>query len=111
MMMKNWGQVRLFWLLLLVGGMTFALGNKCPPPETIMPCRCRGRNEQVQVWCSHSDLERVNGALENLMRLRNMPAIDELIVENNKMPTLPARAFGALQVRTSLCFLCISWLT
>jgi hypothetical protein len=48
--------------------------------------------------CSHSDLERVNGALENLMRLRSMPAIDELIVENNKMPSLPARAFGALQV-------------
>lgn len=40
----------------------------------------------------------MNGALENLMRLRSMPAIDELIVENNKMPTLPARAFGALQV-------------
>jgi len=27
-----------------------------------------------------------------------MPVIDELIVENNKMPSLPARAFGALQV-------------
>lgn len=31
-----------------------------------------------------------------------MPAIDELIVENNRMPTLPARAFGALQVRGKL---------
>ncbi|CAG7818127.1 unnamed protein product [Allacma fusca] len=80
------------WLPLLVHG------NKCPPPEDIMPCRCRGRNEQIQVWCSHSDLERVNGALENLMKLRSMPAIDELIVENNRMPTLPARAFGALRI-------------
>lgn len=31
-----------------------------------------------------------------------MPAIDELIVENNRMPTLPARAFGALQVNCAV---------
>lgn len=42
-----------------VGSITFLIlsvqtllvsGNKCPPAESIMPCRCRGRNEQVQVW-------------------------------------------------------------
>src|SRR5688500_4364452 len=61
-----------------------ALAAKCPPPESIMPCRCRGWNNQIQVWCSHSDLERVNGALEHLMKLRTTPAIDELIIENNR---------------------------
>ncbi|XP_063703563.1 protein artichoke [Culicoides brevitarsis] len=69
----------------------------CPPQDTILPCRCSSRSNEIQIWCSHSDLPRVLGGLKNVAKVIRRP-IDELILENNYLPSLPGRAFSPLKV-------------
>lgn len=47
--------------------------------------------------CSHSDLPRVLAGLRALAQTVRSP-IDELILENNQLPSLPARFFAPLQI-------------
>ncbi|XP_045472091.1 protein artichoke-like [Harmonia axyridis] len=76
---------------------TFASGSKCPKPELIAPCRCLMKREERQVWCSHSDLPKVLSGLRSLSKHLSSP-IDELILENNYLPSLPARTFSNLKI-------------
>uniref|UniRef100_A0A336M1P0 CSON015586 protein n=1 Tax=Culicoides sonorensis TaxID=179676 RepID=A0A336M1P0_CULSO len=69
----------------------------CPPQDTILPCRCSSRGNEIQIWCSHSDLPRVLAGLKNVAKVVRRP-IDELILENNYLPSLPGRAFSPLKV-------------
>lgn len=69
----------------------------CPPQELILPCRCSQKGSEIQIWCSHSDLPRVLNGIKSTSKALNRP-IDELILENNYLPSLPGRAFAQLQI-------------
>lgn len=69
----------------------------CPPQELILPCRCSQKGAEIQIWCSHSDLPRVLNGIKSTSKALNRP-IDELILENNFLPSLPGRAFAQLQI-------------
>ncbi|KAG5672545.1 hypothetical protein PVAND_002666 [Polypedilum vanderplanki] len=70
----------------------------CPPQELILPCRCSQKNSEIQIWCSHSDLPRVLNGIKSTSKALNRQ-IDELILENNFLPSLPGRAFSTLQIQ------------
>ncbi|XP_043675123.1 protein artichoke [Vespula pensylvanica] len=69
----------------------------CPPQERILPCRCSTRDTEVQIWCSHSELPKVLEGLKAVSHYVDRP-IDELILENNNLPSLPGKAFATLKV-------------
>lgn len=69
----------------------------CPPQELILPCRCSQKGSEIQIWCSHSDLPRVLNGIKSTSKALSRP-IDELILENNFLPSLPGRAFAQLQI-------------
>lgn len=69
----------------------------CPKQELILPCRCSQKGSEIQIWCSHSDLPRVLSGIKSVAKAINRP-IDELILENNFLPSLPGRAFAQLQI-------------
>ncbi|KAB0797932.1 hypothetical protein PPYR_08925 [Photinus pyralis] len=74
------------------------MGQKeCPPQEHILPCRCLSRGTFIQIWCSHSNLPRV---LEGLRKVGDyiQELIDEVILENNQLPAVPAKTFVPLKV-------------
>lgn len=76
----------------------YSSGNGiCPPQELILPCRCSQKGSEIQIWCSHSDLPRVLSGIKSTSKAINRP-IDELILENNFLPSLPGRAFAQLQI-------------
>ncbi|XP_058459946.1 protein artichoke isoform X2 [Malaya genurostris] len=69
----------------------------CPPQDIILPCRCSQRGSEIQIWCSHSDLPRVLTGLKAVSKSINRP-VDELILENNFLPSLPGRTFAPLNI-------------
>lgn len=69
----------------------------CPPQDLILPCRCSQKGSEIQIWCSHSDLPRVLNGIKSTSKALNRP-IDELILENNFLPSLPGRAFAQLHI-------------
>uniref|UniRef100_A0A182JY22 LRRCT domain-containing protein n=1 Tax=Anopheles christyi TaxID=43041 RepID=A0A182JY22_9DIPT len=69
----------------------------CPPQDIILPCRCSQRGSEIQIWCSHSDLPRVLMGLKAVSKSIIRP-IDELILENNFLPSLPGRTFAPLNI-------------
>ncbi|EFN75540.1 Insulin-like growth factor-binding protein complex acid labile chain [Harpegnathos saltator] len=58
----------------------------CPPQERILPCRC-----------SHSELPKVLEGLKAVSHYVDRP-VDELILENNNLPSLPGKVFATLRV-------------
>nr|CAH7750067.1 unnamed protein product [Callosobruchus chinensis] len=87
--------VRGIFLLLFIAEVTSE--KRCPSQEAILPCRCLVKKEEYQIWCSHSDLPRVLDSLRSLTKYIKDP-IDELILENNYLPSLPGRTFASLKV-------------
>ncbi|KPJ11896.1 Insulin-like growth factor-binding protein complex acid labile subunit [Papilio machaon] len=81
----------LFWLMLGVTCL-YKVFAVCPPPDTIQPCICTNRNEDVQIWCTHSDLQQVLKGVQKIGEFVRKP-IDELIIENNYLPSLPGKLF------------------
>ncbi|XP_028164672.1 protein artichoke-like [Ostrinia furnacalis] len=69
----------------------------CPTPETILPCICTNRHEDVQIWCTHSDLPQVLKGVKNIGDFVRNP-IDELIIENNYLPSLPGKIFQNVKI-------------
>ncbi|XP_014484639.1 PREDICTED: chaoptin [Dinoponera quadriceps] len=69
----------------------------CPPQERILPCRCSTRDMEVQIWCSHSELPKVLEGLKAVSHYMDRP-VDELILENNNLPSLPGKVFASLRV-------------
>ncbi|XP_029178483.1 protein artichoke [Nylanderia fulva] len=69
----------------------------CPPQERILPCRCSTRDMEIQIWCSHSELPKVLEGLKAVSHYVNQP-VDELILENNNLPSLPGKVFATLRV-------------
>lgn len=98
-------KLRIVFALLVVGALDSCLaqgysssGNGiCPPQELILPCRCSQKGSEIQIWCSHSDLPRVLSGIKSTSKALNRP-IDELILENNFLPSLPGRAFAQLHI-------------
>ncbi|KAL1458004.1 hypothetical protein WDU94_008181 [Cyamophila willieti] len=86
-------------LLALVVFMTSSLvSSQCPNEEDeLLPCRCSSRGGEIQLWCSHSDLANVLQAMKVASKLITQP-IDEMILENNRLPSLPGQAFGTLKI-------------
>ncbi|CAD1472146.1 unnamed protein product, partial [Heterotrigona itama] len=91
------------WFLTLfftsVGGQ---LGSEygCPTQERILPCRCSTRDMEIQIWqvsCSHSELPKVLEGLKAVSHYLDRP-VDELILENNNLPSLPGKVFATLRV-------------
>lgn len=96
--------LRIVFALLIFGALDlcraqgYGSGNGiCPPQELILPCRCSQKGAEIQIWCSHSDLPRVLNGIKSTSKALNRP-IDELILENNFLPSLPGRAFAQLQI-------------
>ncbi|KAJ0181665.1 hypothetical protein K1T71_002387 [Dendrolimus kikuchii] len=87
----------LLWLLLLIITVVSGQISTCPSPETILPCICTSRNEDSQIWCTHSDLVQVLKGVKNIVDYIKRP-IDELIVENNYLPSLPGKVFQNLKI-------------
>ncbi|XP_052128802.1 protein artichoke-like [Frankliniella occidentalis] len=92
-------------LLLLVGGgpgggplgaagQSAQAAVTCPTEEEISPCRCSLRGDEIQIWCSHSELPAVLAALRNVARLLPTRALDELILENNAWTSLGGSALA-----------------
>ncbi|XP_015517012.2 protein artichoke [Neodiprion lecontei] len=69
----------------------------CPPQEKILPCRCSTRDMEFQIWCSHSELPKVLEGLDAVSHYVARP-IDEIILENNNLPSLPGKVFANLRV-------------
>lgn len=93
----------------------------CPLQERILPCRCSTRDMEIQIWqvqttryvipritrpilnvinshrCSHSELPKVLEGLQAVSHYMDRP-IDELILENNNLPSLPGKVFATLRV-------------
>ncbi|KAL7299985.1 hypothetical protein TKK_0007300 [Trichogramma kaykai] len=86
-------------ILLLSLWLTFGLAQEygCPPQDKILPCRCSTRDMEFQIWCSHSELPRVLEGLKAVSRHVSHP-VDELILENNNLPSLPGHVFASLRV-------------
>jgi len=74
--------------------------TECPPDTAILPCRCRIRDSssEMQIWCSHSDLNRVMAPLKALAESKEDAKIDELILEGNRLNALPTNSFQGLRV-------------
>lgn len=99
---NNSRKERIIVLLLLVFTLSTCLvqgyvDTICPPQELILPCRCSEKGSEIQIWCSHSDLQRVLNGIKSTSKAINRQ-IDELILENNFLPSLPGRAFSQLQI-------------
>ncbi|XP_014249730.1 protein artichoke-like [Cimex lectularius] len=86
----------LWWHIVGIGLLVIT-AHACPPPETITPCLCTTRADELQIWCSHSELSPVLSGLQAVGAQLTRP-IDELILENNAMTALPGRAFAPLRV-------------
>ncbi|XP_076229716.1 artichoke isoform X1 [Nomia melanderi] len=88
------------WFLALycasVGGQLSAEYG-CPTQERILPCRCSTRDMEIQIWCSHSELPKVLEGLKAVSHYLDRP-VDELILENNNLPSLPGKVFATLRV-------------
>ncbi|CAK1549694.1 unnamed protein product [Leptosia nina] len=69
----------------------------CPAPENILPCICTSRNEELQIWCTHSDLVQVQKGIQKVGQYIRQP-IDELIIENNYLPSLPGKLFQNVNI-------------
>ncbi|XP_076285325.1 artichoke isoform X2 [Lasioglossum baleicum] len=69
----------------------------CPTQERILPCRCSTRDMEIQIWCSHSELPKVLEGLKAVSHYLDRP-VDELILENNNLPSLPGKVFATLRV-------------
>ncbi|XP_076678835.1 artichoke [Andrena cerasifolii] len=69
----------------------------CPTQERILPCRCSTRDMEIQIWCSHSELPKVLEGLKAVSHYIDRP-VDELILENNNLPSLPGKVFATLRV-------------
>ncbi|KAJ8876246.1 hypothetical protein PR048_024156 [Dryococelus australis] len=74
-----------------------AVRGNCPPEGDILPCRCTMRDDELQIWCSHSDLSKVLAGLKAVGGQVDRP-VDELILENNYLPSLPGSVFSPLRV-------------
>ncbi|XP_055372026.1 protein artichoke [Condylostylus longicornis] len=76
----------------------FIEANKsCSKLETILPCRCAFKNEEIQVWCSHSNLPQTMEGIKAVEKTLT-DTIDEFILENNQLPALPGTFFGSLRI-------------
>ncbi|XP_034840012.1 protein artichoke [Maniola hyperantus] len=86
--------------LLLLLLLTFPSVSKqatCPSPESILPCICTHRQEDAQIWCTHSDLMQVVKGIQKIGELIRKP-IDEIIIENNYLPSLPGKLFQSVKI-------------
>ncbi|KAK4880062.1 hypothetical protein RN001_008208 [Aquatica leii] len=86
-----------YTLLLIINGKAQNTHRECPPQENILPCRCSIRGLEIQIWCSHSILPKVLEGLRNVGEYIKDP-IDELILENNQLPSLPGKTFAFLKI-------------
>ncbi|XP_040168304.1 protein artichoke [Anopheles arabiensis] len=96
----SWMRQLLCLLVLLCCTVSTVVGQRdtiCPPQDIILPCRCSQRGSEIQIWCSHSDLPRVLMGLKAVSKSIIRP-IDELILENNFLPSLPGRTFAPLNI-------------
>ncbi|XP_072162543.1 protein artichoke-like [Bemisia tabaci] len=93
--MASWNRALVASLLVLMCRITQAT-TTCPDPKTILPCICSANEQEIQVWCGQSELSRIMEALKALTSLQ--APIDELIFENNVMPSLPGQVFMPLKI-------------
>ncbi|CAH1390458.1 unnamed protein product [Nezara viridula] len=92
--LRWWCRVASLYLLILTIKDCWAT---CPPLETIRPCQCTNKADELQIWCSQSELSAVLSGLAAISAQITRP-IDELILENNVITALPGRAFAPLRV-------------
>lgn len=85
------------WLFFLLFSYATGQASICPAPESILPCICTNRHEDIQIWCTHSDLPQVLKGVQKVGDLIRKP-IDELIVENNYLPSLPGKIFQNVKI-------------
>jgi Leucine rich repeat len=97
MIYKSFTLILTFLIVQSCVAQSYNANGLCPPQELILPCRCSQKGPEIQIWCSHSDLPRVLNGIKSTSKALNRP-IDELILENNFLPSLPGRAFAQLQI-------------
>ncbi|VVC38524.1 Hypothetical protein CINCED_3A023463 [Cinara cedri] len=75
-----------------------AAAAACPQPsDAIRQCKCSSRDNEIQIWCSHGDSKTILDELKHLASSINDP-VDELILENNAISSMPANAFSTLKI-------------
>nr|XP_032530182.1 protein artichoke-like isoform X1 [Danaus plexippus plexippus]XP_032530183.1 protein artichoke-like isoform X1 [Danaus plexippus plexippus]XP_032530185.1 protein artichoke-like isoform X1 [Danaus plexippus plexippus] len=87
----------LLWFIIVFLDSLSGQKTICPPPETISPCICTHRQEDIQIWCTHSDLAQVMKGIQKIGEYIKKP-IDEIIIENNYLPSLPGKIFQNLNI-------------
>ncbi|KAM3962801.1 artichoke [Aphomia sociella] len=87
----------ILWHVLVTFGVVLGQSTLCPAPELILPCICTNRNEDIQIWCTHSDLLQVQKGIQKIGEYVGKP-IDELIIENNYLPSLPGKLFQNVKI-------------
>eukprot|EP00102_Acyrthosiphon_pisum_P022330 XP_016659540.1 PREDICTED: chaoptin isoform X2 [Acyrthosiphon pisum] len=75
-----------------------AAAATCPQPsDAVRRCKCSSRDNEIQIWCSHGDSKTILDELKHLASSVTDP-IDELILENNAISSMPANAFSTLKI-------------
>ncbi|KAL0894556.1 hypothetical protein ABMA27_013128 [Loxostege sticticalis] len=90
-------QKAILWLVIVITAGVSGETAVCPTPETILPCICTNRHEDVQIWCTHSDLPQVLKGVQSIGDFVRNP-IDEIIIENNYLPSLPGKIFQNVKI-------------
>ncbi|KAG7173540.1 artichoke-like 3 [Homarus americanus] len=68
----------------------------CPPKAELLPCLCRLLDNEIHIMCENSEEEAVVSTMEALMR--RILRVEELHLVGNRIPVLPGRIFGSIQI-------------
>ncbi|XP_050425675.1 protein artichoke [Adelges cooleyi] len=95
------GLLALLWVITTIAATVRtprAAAATCPQPnDAIRRCKCSSRDNEIQIWCSHGDSNTILDELKQLASSITDP-VDELILENNAISSMPPKAFSTLKI-------------
>ncbi|XP_050530399.1 protein artichoke [Daktulosphaira vitifoliae] len=95
------GLLVLLWIIIIIAATIitpYANAATCPlTNEAIRRCKCSNQHNEIQIWCSHGDSTTILDELKQLALSITDP-VDELILENNAISSIPERAFSTLKI-------------
>ncbi|XP_025197984.1 protein artichoke-like isoform X1 [Melanaphis sacchari] len=95
------GLLALLWVIIAIAVTArtpYVTAATCPQPnDAVRRCKCSSRDNEIQIWCSHGDSKTIFDELKHLASSVTDP-IDELILENNAISSMPANAFSTLKI-------------
>ncbi|KAL5237361.1 hypothetical protein ACI65C_004771 [Semiaphis heraclei] len=95
------GLLALLWVIIIIAVTARTprvAAATCPQPnDAVRRCKCSSRDNEIQIWCSHGDSKTILDELKQLASSVTDP-VDELILENNAISSMPANAFSTLKI-------------